>query len=45
MTSYEQRYKRSASILNRKYSLYMIPALLSAAPYKRRILELIRGLC
>ena len=30
MTSYEQRYKRSASILNRKYSLYMIPALLSA---------------
>ena len=30
MTSYQQRYKRSASILNKKYSLYMIPALLSA---------------
>ena len=25
-----QRYKRSAAILNKKYSLYMIPALLSA---------------
>jgi len=30
MTSYQQRYKRSAAILNEKYCIYMIPALLSA---------------
>lgn len=30
MNSTRQRYRRSAAILNKKYSLYMIPALLSA---------------
>ena len=30
MKSTRQRYRRSAAILNKKYSLYMIPALLSA---------------
>ena len=30
MTSYQERYKRSAAILNKKYCIYMIPALLSA---------------
>ncbi|MBQ6417002.1 MAG: hypothetical protein IJJ65_12220, partial [Butyrivibrio sp.] len=28
--SYRTGYKRNAAILNRKYSIYMIPALLSA---------------
>jgi len=30
MKSYQQRFKRSAVILNKKYCIYMIPALLSA---------------
>ena len=30
MLTLQQRYQRTASILNRKYILYMIPALLSA---------------
>ena len=30
MTSYLQRYKRNSAILNKKYCIYMIPALLSA---------------
>ena len=45
MTSYQQRYKRSAATLNNSYCIYMISALLGAAPYSRRIMELIRGLC